>query len=59
PDYFEWIKELITAEDERLEEFEFLPAAGAVTGELTGTNYERKYLKEQRPIYTIAVRKTQ
>jgi len=56
-DYFEWIKELITAQDERLEEVEFLPAAGAHTGELTGTNYERKYLKEQRPIYTIAVRK--
>ena len=56
-DYFEWIKELITAQDERLEEIEFLPAAGAERGEWTGTNYERKYIKKQVPIYTLAVRK--
>jgi tRNA (guanine-N7-)-methyltransferase len=58
-DYFEWIKELITARNERLEEIEFHPATGADTGEYTGTNYERKYLKKQIPIYTLAVRKTQ
>jgi tRNA (guanine-N7-)-methyltransferase len=56
-EYFEWIKELITAQDKRLEESEFLPAAGADTGEWTGTNYERKYMKKQIPIYTLTVRK--
>jgi tRNA (guanine-N7-)-methyltransferase len=56
-EYFEWIRELITAQDERLEEIEFLPAAGADTGEWTGTNYERKYMKKQIPIYTLSLRK--
>lgn len=40
------------------EEIEFLPAAGADIGEWLGTNFERKYRKENRPIYTLAVRKT-
>jgi len=56
-DYFEWIQTLIAAQSERLEEIEFFLPAGARNGEWTGTNYERKYLKDQRPIYIIAVRK--
>ena len=59
-DYFEQIKKLVGAGQcacPSLEETEFLPAAGANKGEWTGTNYERKYLKKQLPIYTIAVRK--
>ncbi len=56
-DYFEQIKELITDNREKLEEVEFLPTAGTEPGEWTGTNYERKFLKEQRPIYTLAARK--
>jgi len=72
-DYFEWIQSLIAAQSERpfgsasldfardrqgrLEEIEFPLPADASNGELTGTNYERKYLKDKRPIYTIAVRK--
>ncbi len=56
-DYFEEIKQLITDKSEKLEEIEFLPAAGAESGERTGTNYERKYIKNQRSIYTIEVRK--
>lgn len=59
-DYFEQIKKVVGAGPcvcPSLEEIEFLPAAGADTGEWTGTNYERKYLKKQIPIYTIAVRK--
>ncbi len=56
-DYFEKIKQMITDQNEKLEEIEFLPAAGADSSEQTGTNYERKYLKDQRPIYTLAVRK--
>jgi tRNA (guanine-N7-)-methyltransferase len=57
-DYFERMKELMAANSSRLGVIEFLPAAGAEPGELTGTNYERKYLKDRKPIYTIAVRRT-
>jgi tRNA (guanine-N7-)-methyltransferase len=57
-DYFEQIQKLITDNRGKFEEIEFLPTAGAEFSERTGTNYERKYLKEQRPIYTLAVRKT-
>jgi tRNA (guanine-N7-)-methyltransferase len=57
-DYFQQIRELIAAEGNKLEEIEFLPAAGADQGERLGTNFERKYIKENRPIYTLAVRKT-
>jgi len=56
-EYFEVIKQLITSQGRRLEEIEFLPTAGAEIGEWVGTNFERKYLKEERPIYTLAVRK--
>jgi len=56
-DYFQKIQELIDAQGDRLEKIEFLPAAGADKGEWLGTNFERKYRKENRPIYTLAVRK--
>jgi tRNA (guanine-N7-)-methyltransferase len=56
-EYFEQIKRLIAEQSGRLEQIEFLPAAGVEPGELTGTNYERKYIKDKRRIYTFAVRK--
>ncbi len=56
-DYFEQIHQLTDARRSQLQEIEFLPAAGAEKGELTGTNYERKYIKDQRQIYTLALRK--
>ena len=56
-EYFELITNLMEMNKDRLEPTEFLPTAGAELGEWVGTNFERKYLKEQRPIYTIAVRK--
>jgi len=56
-DYFQVIQKLITNQDKGLEEIQFLPTAGADTGEWVGTNFERKYLNDQRPIYTLAVRK--
>jgi tRNA (guanine-N7-)-methyltransferase len=56
-EYFEQIKKLIDAQCHQLRQVEFLPAAGADTDEWVGTNFERKYIKEQRPIYTIAVEK--
>jgi len=56
-DYFEQIKALLAAQSSRVEEIDFTPTAGAERGEWVGTNFERKYLHEQRPIYAIAVRK--
>lgn len=56
-EYFEQIKEVTSAYGGILEEIEFPRPAGAREGELTGTNYERKYLKDGRPVYTLAVRK--
>ena len=56
-DYFEQIRQVTAAYAEKLEEIEFERPAGAREGELTGTNYERKYVKQSRPIYTAALRK--
>ena len=61
--YFEQIQQVLTVEAGRCDcpcfgEIEFFPAAGADRGEWVGTNFERRYLKDQRPIYTLAVRKT-
>ena len=56
-DYFEQIEKVVKAYTGALEVIDFAPAAGAEDGELTGTNYERKYIKDKRDIYTIAVRK--
>lgn len=41
----------------RFEEISFIRPVGAADGEMVGTNYERKYLKEGRPTYTLALRK--
>ena len=56
-EYFDRIEETIAQKQSRIETVDFLPAAGADPGEWVGTNFERKYLKEKRPIYTIAVKK--
>jgi tRNA (guanine-N7-)-methyltransferase len=56
-DYFEQIKTVLAARDDILEKIDFAPAAGADTGEWVGTNFERKYLKDNRPIYTLAAKK--
>lgn len=56
-EYFEQIKAVFASKADVLEQIDFLPSAGAQIGEWVGTNFERKYLKENRPIYTIAVRK--
>jgi tRNA (guanine-N7-)-methyltransferase len=57
-EYFQQMEELISARCSNIQQIEFLPAAAAAPGELTGTNYERKYINDQRSIYTIAARKT-
>lgn len=56
-EYFEAMREVIAAFGDKLEEIDFAPAAGAEPGEITGTNYERKYIKDKREIHTVAVRK--
>ena len=56
-EYFKVISELLEAHKERVIEIEFRPTAGAQPGECVGTNYERKYIKDKRQIYTIAVKK--
>ncbi len=56
-DYFEQIRNIVAAGSDRLVEVDFLPTAGATTGEWVGSNFERKYLKENRPIYTLAMAK--
>ena len=56
-DYFEQIRQVMAAKKDRVEEVEFFPTAGAEAGEWVGTNFERKYLKEQRGIYTIVAKK--
>lgn len=56
-EYFEVMQEVIGSRSDKLEEIEFTSAAGAEPGEITGTNYERKYIKDKREIFTIAARK--
>jgi tRNA (guanine-N7-)-methyltransferase len=56
-DYFEQIRQVTSAYGDTLEEIEFERPAGAREGELTGTNYERKYVRQSRPIHTAAFRK--
>jgi tRNA (guanine-N7-)-methyltransferase len=56
-DYFEQIKLVLASRGDVLEEIDFIKPAGAESGEWVGTNFERKYIKDQRQIYTIAVRR--
>ncbi|HUS72901.1 MAG TPA: tRNA (guanosine(46)-N7)-methyltransferase TrmB [Sedimentisphaerales bacterium] len=56
-EYFKVIKGLTETESKTLEEIEFIRPAGSEVGEWVGTNFERKYLKQNIPIYTLAVRK--
>ena len=58
-DYFEQMKTVIGDAAGKVEQIEFTPSAVAGDGLVTGTNYERKYLKDGRDIYTIAVRKVE
>jgi len=54
-EYFEQIKSVFASKADQLEQIDFLPNTGAQIGEWVGSNFERKYLMEKRPIYTIAV----
>ena len=57
-DYFEQIRSVLGQFDKQLERIDFETTAGAEKDEWVGTNFERKYLRDQRDIYTIAVEKT-
>jgi len=56
-EYFEQIQEAMSTYRTKLEPVEFERPAGAEEGEHTGTNYERKYVKDNRAIYTAAFTK--
>ena len=56
-DYFEQMKTVLAGRGEQLEEIDFIRPSGAQEGEYAGTNFERKYIKDQRPIYTIAAKR--
>ena len=58
-DYFEQIQKVMSLQKEQLKEIEFHPAVAAEQGEWVGTNFERKYLKDKKPIFCIAVEKIQ
>jgi tRNA (guanine-N7-)-methyltransferase len=55
--YFEQIKKVLTEYGDALEPTDFTPAATAEPGEIVATNYERKYSRENRDVYTIAVKR--
>ena len=52
--YFSQIQTVLDSYAERWEPTEFLPTAGADKGEWVGTNFERKYLKEKRPVHCVS-----
>ncbi len=56
-DYFEQIEAVLTERRDCLESTAFTPTAGAEDEELTGTNYERKYIQDERSINAVAVKK--
>ncbi|MCU0914442.1 MAG: tRNA (guanosine(46)-N7)-methyltransferase TrmB [Planctomycetes bacterium] len=58
-DYFQQIREVTSLYPGQMEPIAFERPAAAREGEMTGTNYERKYVKQNRPIYTTAFRKRQ
>ena len=59
-DYYEVMRELFTQDREitaLFEEIDFQSPDSALTGETVGSNFERKYRREGRAIYTLALRK--
>ncbi|MBN1845182.1 MAG: tRNA (guanosine(46)-N7)-methyltransferase TrmB [Sedimentisphaerales bacterium] len=58
--YFQVIRELLLDRPQTARYFDptaFFPAESAGPGEWVGSNFERKYQKEGRPIHTLAVRR--
>jgi tRNA (guanine-N7-)-methyltransferase len=59
-DYFEHMQEVIAKQVKAgtVEIIDFVETAGAKDEEVVGTNFERKYLRDGRIIYTLALKKT-
>jgi tRNA (guanine-N7-)-methyltransferase len=57
--YFEQITEVLEKQLRAgtVENTEFIKAAGAKENEIVGTNFERKYIKDGRKVYTAAIKK--
>jgi len=58
-DYFEQMTEVAgrAVEQDTVKKIDFIRPAGAGEGETVGTNFERKYIKEGRKTYTLALQK--
>ena len=56
-DYFRWMQQVFEGCIEKLLPVEFVRPAGVNENELAGTNYERKYLKQKKTIYTLAFKR--
>jgi tRNA (guanine-N7-)-methyltransferase len=56
-EYSEQMKKVFEGFKRELKQVEFIKPAGALENELVGTNYERKYMKEKRNIFTLAFKK--
>ena len=56
-EYFEQISEVMQRFSGSIREIEFAITAGAEEGEWVGTNFERKYIRDRRKIFTFAAKK--
>jgi tRNA (guanine-N7-)-methyltransferase len=58
-DYFEQMTDVAgrAIKREAVKKVDFIRPAGARDGEIVGTNYERKYIKEGRKTYVLALQK--
>lgn len=56
-EYYQWIIQALRSRSDQLTETEYTRPAGSEGEELAGTNFERKYLREGRKVYTAAVKK--
>ncbi len=56
-EYFQQMLDVTSAYRTKLTPIEFERPAGVRESEITGTNFERKYVKQSRPIYAAAFRK--
>jgi tRNA (guanine-N7-)-methyltransferase len=56
-EYFQWMQNVFEGFAEDLKPVKFIKPAGAKDDELVGTNFERKYIKEKRNIFTLAFKK--
>ena len=56
-EYFDWIGQQAAAVSQRFERLPFSRPGSAGEGELAGTNFERKYRRDGRPLYGLVLRK--